>query len=98
MAETMESQSQSELPSAVVKRKTVTFYPALDIVLLKEVYALNPYALMPKKDETRKWSDICDNVLRSLDEDRKVTVRQCRERVEKFLKLHRTNETASLRA
>ena len=81
------------------QRKTVMFYPALDVLLLREICAINPYnEVADKKKEMEKWSTIQKRMMTIMDENKCVTLRQCRERADKLLEKHHRQELESLRA
>lgn len=87
----MESSTSSSSSSTPPLR----FYPALDIVLLKEVLAVDPYRL---DRNTAEWEKIATNVNSSLTGTKKVSVRGCKDRMKTLLKAHRRAEMMSLKA
>ena len=76
--------------------KPIRFYPELDIVLLKEVVAVNPCHLQGAKTH-RKWETILSNVNSTLL-NKKVSLRACKDRMKTLLKAHRQAEMMSLKA
>ncbi|XP_071785675.1 uncharacterized protein [Asterias amurensis] len=76
--------------------KPIRFYPELDIVLLKEVVAVNPCHLQGAKTH-RKWETILSNVNSTLH-NKKVSLRACKDRMKTLLKAHRQAEMMSLKA
>ncbi|XP_064617313.1 uncharacterized protein LOC135481418 [Liolophura sinensis] len=87
----MESSTSSSSSSTPPLR----FYPALDIVLLKEVLAVDPYRL---DRNTEEWEKISTNVNSSLTGTKKVSVRGCKDGMKTLLKAHRRAEMMSLKA
>ncbi len=74
---------------------TIRFYPGLDIALLKEVAAINPYG---KEKNAKEWDSIVDNVNSTLKNGKTVTHRGCKDRMKTLLKAHRKAEMQSLKA
>ena len=73
-------------------QKKTSFYPALDIVLLREIVANPPYG-EEKAFELNRWAAIHKNLSKYLAQNGKtVSLRQCRERAEKLIKLYRNSE------
>ena len=77
------------------KKISTRFYPALDIVLLKQVLADWPV------NETRKWEALTNKINEALvmvRPDGTVTVRGCKDRLRELLVAFKADELASLRA
>ena len=74
---------------------SIRFYPGLDIALLKEVAAINPYG---KEKHAKEWDSIVDNVNSTLKNGKTVTPRGCKDRMKTLLKAHRKAEMQSLKA
>ncbi|XP_064652940.1 uncharacterized protein LOC135503328 [Lineus longissimus] len=77
----------------MAEKKPTRFYPALDILLLREVVAV-----FPMENKT-KWEKAQQNINRVI-EDRNifVTLRACKDRLRHLTDLHRRDEISSLRA
>ena len=80
------------------KKKSTNFTIQLDILLLREVLATNPYGEDTKAKETAKWAEIHKNLESTLKENEYLTVRQITDRMKKLLQKFKASEMASLRA
>lgn len=91
MANTMSTTGSGPTTSTTPTR----FYPALDISLLKEVLAVNPYG---SDKNTKEWESIVSNVNSTLPHHKNVTLRSCKDRLKTLLKAHQKAEMQSLKA
>lgn len=77
-----------------VPKQPTRFYPAVDIVLLKDGWVLNPYA---KEKNNNEWEWVEANV-NSVHNGQKVSLWGCKNRMRTLLKAHRKAEMISLQA
>jgi hypothetical protein len=77
------------------RQKTIRYTPGEDIVLHREVLAVNPY------EDTSKWPQAAGNFNKFLQQKRPGTLpvksRSVKERVDKLIKAFKKEELASLR-
>ncbi|XP_038070237.1 uncharacterized protein LOC119740343 [Patiria miniata] len=77
------------------KKSSTRFYPALDILVLKQVLADWPIG------DTKKWETLTQKLneaVRLMRPDGQVTMRGCKDRFRKLLSAFKADELASLRA
>ena len=74
--------------------QTLRFTPGLDVILLCEVVAVNPYGDTKRKSDVI-WDEICQKVCSVLTTG-KVTKRQCKDRTANLVKAHKADEMQSL--
>ena len=90
----MAGSSDNDMPS---RPSTPTrFYPALDIILIKEVISYNPYSC-EKIQAQKQWERIMEMVNSSLPNNKRVTLRACKDRTKTLLKAHKAAEMQSLK-